>query len=75
MARNTINMILWHPDMKNTETKITYIHRGIPGNIKTINADSITKIERGFLVLKEGTEIPVHRIIKITNNNNILWKK
>ncbi len=75
MARNTINMILWHPDMKNTETKITYIHRGIPGNLKTINADSITKIERGFLVLKEGTQIPVHRIIKITNNNKILWKK
>ena len=75
MARNTINMILWHPDMKNTETKITYIHRGVPGNLKTINGDSITKLERGFLVLKEGTQIPVHRIIKITNNNKILWKK
>ena len=27
-------MILWHPDMQITKTKITYIHRGAPENIK-----------------------------------------
>jgi uncharacterized protein len=75
MARNTINMILWHPDMKNTEIKITYIHRGVPGNLKTITGNSIKKLERGFLVLNEGKQIPLHRIVKITNNNKILWKK
>ncbi len=75
MASNTINMILWHPDMRITETKITYIHRGVPGNLKTINGDSIARLERGFLILKEGTQIPFHRIIKISNNNKILWKK
>jgi len=74
MARNIINMILWHPEMQITETKITYIHREAPGNLKKINGDSIERLERGFLILNEGTQIPYHRIVKI-GNNNILWKK
>ncbi len=75
MARNIINMILWHPEMDIEETKITYIHRGIPGNLKTIDGKSIEKLEGGFLILKEGTHIPYHRIVKIEFNNKILWKK
>lgn len=75
MARTIINMILWHPDMEITETKITYIHRGAPENLKTINGDSFVRFERGFIILKEDTQIPFHRIVKITNNNKILWKK
>jgi uncharacterized protein (UPF0248 family) len=75
MARNIINMILWHPDMQITNTKIIYIHRGAPGNLKTISGNSIARLDRGFLILKEGTQIPVHRIVKITNGNKVLWKK
>ena len=75
MAKNIINMILWHPHMQITETEITYIHRGLPENLKMINGDSITKLERGFLILKEGTQIPFHRIVKIIYNNKILWQK
>ena len=61
--------------MQITEIKITYIHRGAPGNLKTIKGDSIERLARGFLILKEGTQIPFHRVVKITNNNKILWKK
>ena len=75
MARNIVNMILWHPDMQIAETEITYIHRGVPGNLKTINGKSIAGLDRGFLIFKEGTQIPFHRIIKITYKNKILWKK
>ncbi len=75
MARTTINLILWHPEMQINETEITYIHRGAPGNLKKINGESIERVERGFLILKEGIQIPFHRIIKIENNNKVLWKK
>ncbi|MDD3984342.1 MAG: RNA repair domain-containing protein [Methanobacterium sp.] len=75
MARNIINMILWHPGLDINETIITYIHRGVVGNIKQINGNSIDRIERGFLILVEGTQIPYHRIVKIENKNKILYKK
>lgn len=75
MARNIINMILWHPEMDINDAKLTYIHRGAPGNLKAIRGDSIERMEGGFVLLKEGTQIPFHRIIKIEINNKILWQK
>ena len=75
MARHIINMILWHPEMEINEIKITYIHRGAPGNLKKINGNSLKRVERGFLILSDGTQIPYHRIVKIEINNKILWKK
>ncbi|AEG19117.1 MAG: RNA repair domain-containing protein [Methanobacterium paludis] len=75
MAKNIINMILWHPEMEIDGTKITYIHRGVQGNLKTIDGISIEKLEGGFLILKEGTHIPYHRIVKIEFDNKVLWKK
>lgn len=58
MAKNIINMILWHPGLDINKTIITYIHRGAVGNLKQINGNSIDRIERGFLILVEGTQIP-----------------
>ena len=75
MARHIINMILWHPEMEINEIKITYIHRGAPGDLKKINGNSLKRVERGFLILSDGTQIPYHRIVKIEINNKILWKK
>jgi uncharacterized protein (UPF0248 family) len=75
MARHIINMILWHPEMDINEIKITYIHRGAPGDLKKINGNSIKRVERGFLILNDGNQIPYHRIVKIEINNKILWKK
>lgn len=61
--------------MEINETIITYMHRGILGNLKQINGDSIERIERGFLILREGTQIPYHRIVKIENKTKLLYKK
>ena len=75
MARHIIKMILWHPEMEINEIRITYIHRGAPGDLKKINGNSLRRVERGFLILSDGTQIPYHRIVKIEINNKILWKK
>lgn len=75
MARNILNMILWHPEMDVEKTRITYVHRGARGNLKTISGSSIESLEGGFLILKEGTYIPYHRIVKIESDKKVLWKK
>ncbi len=36
MAKNILNMVLWHTKMRIDQTKISYIHRGAPDNLKTI---------------------------------------
>lgn len=75
MAKNVLNMVLWHPDMEVNRTTISYIHRGARGNIKTIQGSQIDRIENGFLILNDETQIPFHRIIKVEYDDKILWKK
>ncbi len=72
MAKNILNMILWHPEMRIDQAEISYIHRGAPGNLKTINGSFIDRMENGFLILNDGTQIPFHRIIKIDYNDKTL---
>lgn len=57
------------------ETKITYVHRGAKGNLKTINGNFVEGLKGGFLILKDETQIPCHRVVKIEVNDKILWKK
>jgi len=75
MAKNVLDMILWHPEMDIKLSKITYIHRGANRNLKTIEGDHINKLERGFLILDEDTQIPYHRIIKIQYKDKLIWNK
>ena len=63
MVKNVLDMILWHPEMEIEKCKITYVHRGAPGNLKTIEGSCISKLERGYLIIKDGTQNPCHRII------------
>ncbi|AXV37408.1 MAG: DUF504 domain-containing protein [Methanobacteriaceae archaeon] len=75
MAKNILNMILWHPDMKIADCEVTYLHRGARGNLKTIQGSKIKKLERGFIVLDDENQIPLHRIIRIECSQKIIWKK
>jgi uncharacterized protein len=61
--------------MRKERMKIIYIHRGTQGNLKMIAGSSIERLEGGFLILMEGTQIPCHRIIRIEYNDKIIWKK
>jgi len=55
MAKNILGMILWHPEMDIGKCNITYIHRGVPGNLKKITCSRISSLERGFLILCDET--------------------
>lgn len=75
MAKNILDMILWHPEMDFNKCNITYVHRGAPGNLKNIVCGRVSGLERGFLVLDDETQIPCHRIVKIEYNGKVMWNK
>lgn len=75
MAKKILDMILWHPKMDFKKCNITYIHRGALGNLKSIDCDQISRLERGFLILNDETQIPCHRITKIEYDGNVIWEK
>lgn len=74
MAKKVLDLMLWHPKRDISNCKITYLHRGAAGNLKTINGSEIKKLDQGFLMLEEDVLIPYHRIVKI-ECENLIWKK
>ena len=75
MAKKVLDMILWHGEMDFKKCKITYVHRGAPGNLRNIDCNRVSGLERGFLILEDKTHIPYHRIIKIEYNGRVIWNK
>ncbi len=76
MARRFLNELLWHPEKSLDGVDITYIHRGAPGNTKSVHAADVT-FEKSFIVISnhKETRIPYHRVAEINKGDEILWKK
>jgi hypothetical protein len=68
-------MLIWHPQKDIGGCKVTYSHRGIRGNLKTIPAADIQGLKGGFMIMIDGSMIPYHRIVKIECEDNLVWEK
>ena len=68
MIRKLLNKIKWDPQLKDKNYIITFIHRGVPENKKTIEAKLIKNITSNFFSYVEKevfSYIPFHRILTI----------
>jgi uncharacterized protein (UPF0248 family) len=78
--RNILNKLIWSGENNLKDYIILYIHRGAPGNSKSLSASSIIKISGSWFSFKEGEEekiIPFHRVTLIVNlkTGELLWRK
>ncbi len=74
--RDIFNEIKWRFDL--SRCRIYYVHRGAPGNVRTVEGSAIRNIDRSFLVLEgvaEDVYIPYHRIFRIEFNNHIIFER
>jgi uncharacterized protein (UPF0248 family) len=72
-GKKHIEYVLWHPRMSIDHAKISYIHRGAPGNLKTIKGCFVDQIGKWVLDTKRWNSNPFHRIIKIEYNDKPLY--
>ena len=74
--RDIFNEIKWRYDLG--DSRVFYIHRGAPGDIRIVEGKGIKNIDRSFLVL-EGAEqdvyIPYHRIVRIEFEGQIIFER
>lgn len=73
--RDIFNELKWKEDMGINECSIEYIHRGVPGNTKTISGKAIVSIGHSFLTLYPDTMIPYHRILQIKYKGKTIYEK
>ena len=73
-SKDILNELKWK-GMDMGECSIQYVHRGVPGDTKTVSGTDIADIGRSFFTLYPDTLIPYHRILKIKYKGTILYMK
>lgn len=77
-AREELNKLRWHPKLDLRDATVTILHRGAPGDVRTIIGDDIKELGRAFMrvLAPEGeVYIPYHRILRIEAGGRVLWEK
>lgn len=52
---------------------IRYVSRGSPGDTAFIRGEDISDMGRSFVILKDETHIPYHRMREIRCNGELIW--
>ena len=75
MAFEALNKLRWKGGLERCE--IIILHRGAPGDRKTIHGSQITGLGRHYFWYKNGREttIPLHRIQEIWLDEKLIWKR
>ena len=76
MAFETLNRLKWTGALAKAE--ITFVHRGAPGDVKTVSAAKVTELKRSHFYYKDNgreTHIPNHRIVEVRMEGKVLWQK
>jgi len=80
LLRDLLNKIIWDPHKTRGDYEITFVHRGVPGNVKNISMSEVGKVGKSWLIyLDSGSEqpIPLHRVLYVTDcrTGEIVWSK
>ena len=76
--RETLNRIKWASPSGLSDCEIVIVHRGVPGDLKTIKGSTIKDVApRAMLIEEKGEEIviPYLRIRVIRKGSMVVWEK
>ena len=71
--REILNKFRWHPDYDFSLVSVVYIDR--PKGYSEFNGDDVERIGHGFVYLKSGIAIPMHRIVEIKYGGEVVWRR
>jgi uncharacterized protein (UPF0248 family) len=69
--REILNRLKWK-DGSLAQVRVTYVHRGAPGDVMTISAQNILTLGHSFFSTADS-EIPYHRIALIERDGEVLF--
>ena len=55
--------------------EVLVIHRGAPGDRRAIGRGEIARVTGHALVLGDGTELPLHRVIEVREGGDVVWPR
>jgi len=76
-AKKVLDEIKWRGDKTMDKVTICYLHRGAPGDIKSVKG-SLVKLGQSFFTIEgdlEGGKIPYHRIRRIDYGGEAVFRR
>ncbi len=79
--REILNEALWRADADFGKVEVTYVHRGAPGDRRTVGGRDIEELERDFMVLRRvpgrprRPHVPYHRVTRIRYGGETVYER
>jgi uncharacterized protein (UPF0248 family) len=75
MVYRVLSRLKWVGGLEDCEVVI--VHRGAPGNRKTISGKKITEVKRSYFYHRNGRDtcIPLHRILEVRVRGKVIWSR
>ncbi len=73
-VRSILESMIWDPRLEPREFRIVFVSRGSPNNLEEVRGDEI-EVKGDRIVLRDGREIPHHRIAAIWKGKEPLYLK
>ncbi len=76
-----MNRIRWDPGKKRSHFSLTFVHRGAPGDVRTVAVSDIAEVHGSWFLLRDQTEglvtIPFHRVLEVRDvgSGKMVWQK
>ncbi len=71
-VRSLLESMIWDPRMTPEEFKIVFVSRGSPNDLEEVKGDEI-EVRNDRIILRDGREIPHHRIVAIWRGKDLLY--
>jgi uncharacterized protein (UPF0248 family) len=65
----------WGEGIPLDELEFTVVHRGAPGDIRSLTAPEVVGRDRSYLHLEDGGRVPYHRVLEIRREGRTLWRR
>lgn len=71
-VRAVLESMIWDTRNRREDYRIVFRDRGMPNDINEVRGDEI-EVRSDRIILRDGREIPHHRIIAIWRGNELLY--
>lgn len=73
--RDVINQLKWTEGERVEEAEIFYVHRGAPGDSRSVMGADIVRLDKFCFELATGACIPYHRVYKIVYRGRVMFER
>lgn len=73
--RDVLNRLKWAEGENIADAEVFYVHRGAPGDSRSVEGSDIMKLDRFCFETARGACIPYHRVYKITYRGDTVFER